>query len=37
MPKQDYNDFLKQNFSEIIEKLTLNDLQKHFLRSRWLD
>ena len=37
MPKQDYNDFLKQNFSEIIEKLTLNELQKHFLRSRWLD
>lgn len=37
MPKQDYNDFLKQDFSEIIEKLTLSDLQKKFITSRWLD
>lgn len=37
MPKQDYNDSLKQNFGEIIEKLTLSDLQKQFIKSRWLD
>ena len=37
MPKQDYSDFLKQNFGEIIEKLTLSDLQKQFIKSRWLD
>ncbi len=37
MPKQKYNDFLKQDLSAIIDTLTLSDLQKHFLRSRWLD
>jgi hypothetical protein len=35
--KDAYNEFLKQNFSELIESLNLQDLQKKFLYSRWLD
>ncbi len=34
---QSYNDWLKQNFGEIIDALGLDEMQKHFLRSRWLD
>lgn len=32
-----YYEFLKQNFGKLIEVLQLSDLQKNFLRSRWLD
>lgn len=32
-----YYEFLKQNFGKLIEALQLSDLQKNFLRSRWLD
>lgn len=35
--KYDYNEQLKQNFGRIFEALTLTNLQKEFLRSRWLD
>lgn len=32
-----YFGFLKQNLGSLIESLQLSDLQKHLLRSRWLD
>ena len=32
-----YFDFLKQDLGGLIESLQLSDLQKHLLRSRWLD
>jgi len=32
-----YREGLKQDLSTLIEALDLPDLQKHFLRSRWLD
>lgn len=35
--KNDYADFLKEDFGQLFEMLNLTDLQKHFLRSRWLD
>jgi hypothetical protein len=35
--KNPYNDWLKQDLGGLIEALELSDLQKHFLRSRWLD
>lgn len=35
--KYDYNEQLKQDFGRIFEALTLTNLQKEFLRSRWLD
>lgn len=37
MLKQLYRDLQRQDLSELIEALTISDLQKHFLRSRWLD
>lgn len=38
MPRRSsYRDYLKQDLSGLIEALELSDLQKHFLRSRWLD
>lgn len=35
--KDPYKEWLKEDFGKMFEMLTLNDLQKHFLRSRWLD
>ena len=32
-----YHDWLKQDLSSLIDALEITDLQKHFLRSRWLD
>ena len=38
MAKNAYREFLKQDLGSLIEALTdLSDLQRHFLRSRWLD
>lgn len=39
MPKKKntYNDYLKQEMSELIEELELSKLQKRFMKSRWLD
>jgi Protein of unknown function (DUF4231) len=33
----DYSDYLKAEFGRTIDRLTLSELQKDFLRSRWLD
>ena len=35
--KNAYRDWLKQDLGSLIDALELSDLQKHFLRSRWLD
>lgn len=35
--KDPYVEFLKKDFGELFNGLELNDRQKHFLRSRWLD
>lgn len=35
--KSSYADILKADFNELFESLQLQDLQRHFLRSRWLD
>jgi hypothetical protein len=35
--KSSYKEQMKQEYSEIIDTLTLNDLQRRFIRSRWLD
>lgn len=35
--KNAYRDWLKQDLGGVIDVLELADLQKHFLRSRWLD
>lgn len=32
-----YLEWLSDDYNKLIEALDLNDLQKHFLRSRWLD
>ena len=37
MAKNAYREFLKQDLGSLIEALELTDLQKRFLRSRWLD
>jgi len=37
MPTQkSYRKWLKQNFNTMVEQIDLSDLQKQFLRSRWL-
>lgn len=36
MLKQLYSDLQRQDLSELIDALTISDLQKRFLRSRWL-
>lgn len=36
-PKSTYRDRLKQDFGALIDALDLDDLRRHFLRSRWLD
>jgi hypothetical protein len=33
----DYNDQLKQDFQRMFDLLTLNQVQKEFLKARWLD
>lgn len=35
--KDSYSQFLKQNFNNLFELLELNDRQKHYLKSRWLE
>lgn len=35
--KNDYREYLKQNFSGLIDRLDLSDLRKDFLKNRWLD
>lgn len=35
--KNAYRDCLKQDLGGLIGALDLSELQKHFLRSRWLD
>lgn len=37
MPSGTYREWLRNDFGELIDLLTLDDLQKRFLRSRWLD
>ncbi len=37
MLRQNYRNFLARDMNAIIETLPLSDLQKHFLRSRWLN
>ena len=38
MPKKDpYREFLKEDFGQLFNMLELNDRQRHFLQSRWLD
>ncbi len=32
-----YRDSLKEDFGSLINSLELDDIQRHFLRSRWLD
>lgn len=36
-PARSYQDWLKQDLSAVIDSLPLEDVQRHFLRSRWLD
>lgn len=35
--KDPYQEFLKQDFNQLFETLSLTDRQCHYLRSRWLD
>lgn len=35
--KKTYNDYLKEQFGSLIDRLDISDLQKEFLKSRWLD
>ncbi len=35
--KNSYYEFLKKDLGSLIDTLQIADLQKHFLRSRWLD
>jgi hypothetical protein len=38
MAKKDaYTEFLKQDFQRLFDQMELNDIQRHFLGSRWLD
>jgi len=32
-----YREWQKQDYGKLIDALQLNDMQKHFMRSRWLD
>jgi hypothetical protein len=32
-----YREWLKQDYGKLIDALQLDDMQKHFMRSRWLD
>ncbi|MEH2207892.1 MAG: DUF4231 domain-containing protein [Nostoc sp.] len=35
--KDSYQEFLKEDFNKLFAGINLGDVQKHFLRSRWLD
>ncbi|QIZ70852.1 DUF4231 domain-containing protein [Oxynema aestuarii] len=35
--KNSYRDYLKQEFSDLIDQLELPELEKRFMKSRWLD
>ena len=35
--KMAYMERMKKGYGDIIDKLEISDMQKHFLRSRWLD
>lgn len=35
--KNSYQEYIKKEFTELINKLDLSDLQKQFMKSRWLD
>lgn len=35
--KQTYQDYFKQELSDLIEKIDLSDLQRRFMKNRWLD
>lgn len=35
--KDSYQEFLKHDFNKLFEGMKLGDVQRHFLRSRWLD
>ncbi|MBD0266079.1 MAG: DUF4231 domain-containing protein [Tolypothrix sp. Co-bin9] len=35
--KDSYQEYLKEDFNKLFEGMNLGDVQKHFLRSRWLD
>ncbi|QLE56574.1 DUF4231 domain-containing protein [Nostoc sp. TCL26-01] len=35
--KNSYQEFLKQDFDSLFASMNLGNLQKHFLRSRWLE
>ncbi|MBD2559359.1 MULTISPECIES: DUF4231 domain-containing protein [Nostoc] len=35
--KDSYQEFLKEDFNKLFEGMKLGDVQRHFLRSRWLD
>ncbi|MCC5645076.1 DUF4231 domain-containing protein [Nostoc sp. CHAB 5824] len=35
--KDSYHEFLKEDFNKLFEGMKLGDMQRHFLRSRWLD
>ena len=35
--KDSYSEYLKKEFSNLFETLELDDKQKHYLRSRWLE
>jgi hypothetical protein len=35
--KNSYQEYLKQEFTELIEQLELPDIHKRFMKSRWLD
>lgn len=35
--KDPYREFLKQDFNDLFDKLELKDIQRHYLRARWLD
>lgn len=37
MSRDGYREWLKQDFNELIDLLEVTDIQKRFLRSRWLD
>ncbi len=35
--KNSYQEYIKQEFTDLINKLDLSELQKQFMKSRWLD
>lgn len=37
MSRDGYRDWLEKDFGELIDLLEVSDIQKRFLRSRWLD